>query len=42
MELELAKNANQAAKKLGCSRDGAYRNWNALKEAGWPGILKTA
>ncbi len=42
MELKLVNNANQAAKKLGCSRDGAYRNWKALEEAGWPGILKTA
>lgn len=36
---KLAKNSYQAEKILGCSRETAYRNWNALKAANAEEIL---
>src|SRR5690606_29899968 len=40
MVLGLAKTSYQAEKVLGCSSETAYRNWNALKEAGAEHLLK--
>jgi hypothetical protein len=35
LQLNLAQTAYKASKILMCSANAAYRNWNALKEAGW-------
>lgn len=42
MLLDLAKTSYQLERVLGCSRETAYRNWNALTEVDIRALLKSA